>query len=190
MAATVHNLCGLIFCSLHHASLALRLVPLRPYAAGSIMANTCCELFSSWNSLLGVGQAFGTLHLADSDLEQVMSSAWVKAYPGMAGRNWSASYPFCNTVAFQLGCAAMPLRRLSRATSTRGRRGYRAVPLTLCRRSSRGCTIRPARPPSWLRSVAGSPTGRALPSDGRLLSGGLSAKPSISGHATPLAGAY
>ena len=75
------------------------------------MANTCCELFSSWNSLLGVGQAFGTLHLADSDLEQVMSSAWVKAYPGMAGWNWSASYPFCNAVAFQLGCAAMSVRQ-------------------------------------------------------------------------------
>jgi hypothetical protein len=75
------------------------------------LANTCCELFSSWNSLLGVGQAFGTLHLADSDLEQAMSSAWVKAYPGMAGRNRSASYPFCNAVVFQLGCAAMSVRQ-------------------------------------------------------------------------------
>jgi hypothetical protein len=70
------------------------------------MANTCCELFSSWNSLLGVGQAFGTLHLADSDLEQVMSSAWVKAYPGMAGRNWSASYPL-----LQRGSVPAGLRR-------------------------------------------------------------------------------
>ena len=66
------------------------------------MANTCCELFSSWNSLLGVGQAFGPLHLADSDLEQVMSSAWVKTCPGMARWNSVASYPFGEVAACQI----------------------------------------------------------------------------------------
>jgi hypothetical protein len=82
MAATGHNP-PLIWRLLHQAHLALRLFPPRPYAGGSSLANTCCELFSSWNSLLGVGRPFGPLHLADSDLEQATSSAWGGTYPGM-----------------------------------------------------------------------------------------------------------
>ena len=188
MVATGDTPCNSTARLLHEASLALHLFPLRPYAAGSSLANTCCELFSSWNSLLGVVQAFGALHLADSDLEQVMSSVWVKTYPGMAGWNWFASYPFGKAVAFQLGCAAMGVRQAFDDCQVTPSRSTLIVERISCEplsRSSCGCTNGPAPPSSAPRSIAGSPTRHGLPFGRAATERRMSPKPSISATLLP-----